>query len=268
MPPPSQDSPISAVFRKTKGRKSPGRVYRQEGGNPCAAGKPTEKKRPCANGVFVFCLVFGSSARCFVPPPSGPSGHGRIPSYNSDIDPAAGSPTATLLRLLLPLAEEHHPALIGTCPFSTCFYPNAIGSNDGRCVQMAGTQSIQADDLGILGIPRSRDTVAIIYPHHVSGLQGFPASSGHGAVGEPLPSCWLLHRISVVRVRPRTSGSITDLLLPLACSAFLSVKQHLREDFLVGSRGNQPAIGWRIPSEDRATSMLFSGTALQMRARV
>lgn len=111
----------------------------------------------------------------------------------SSNDPAAGSPTATLLRLLLPLAEEHHPASIGACPFSTCFYPNAIGSNDGRCVQMAGTQSIQADDLGILGIPRSRDTVAIIYPHHVSGLQGFPASSGHGAVGEPLPSWWLLH---------------------------------------------------------------------------
>lgn len=133
---------------------------------------------------------------------------------------------------------------------------------------MAGTQSIQADDLGILGIPRSRDTVAIIYPHHVSGLQGFPASSGHGAVGEPLPSCWLLHRISVVRVRPRTSGSITDLLLPLACSAFLSVKQHLREDFLVGSRGNQPATGWRFPPEGRASPVLFSGTALQMRARV
>ena len=28
-------------------------------------------------------------------------------------DPAAGSPTATLLRLLLPLAAGHHPILVG-----------------------------------------------------------------------------------------------------------------------------------------------------------
>lgn len=33
-------------------------------------------------------------------------------------------------------------------------YHYVIGSNDGRCVQMAGTQSVQADDLRLLGIPR------------------------------------------------------------------------------------------------------------------
>jgi hypothetical protein len=43
---------------------------------------------------------------------------------------------------------------------------------------MAGTQSVQADDLRILGIPRSRQTVAIIYPQYSSGLQGFPPPSG------------------------------------------------------------------------------------------
>ena len=48
-------------------------------------------------------------------------------------------------------------------------YPSAIGSNDGRCVQMAGTQSEQADDLHLLGIPRSRQTVAITDPHHDKG---------------------------------------------------------------------------------------------------
>lgn len=73
----------------------------------------------------------------------------EVPTRESGIDfgndPAAGSPTATLLRLLLPLAEkycwdsrrlkrstpERHP------PPSSI--PQPIGSNDGRCVQMAGT---------------------------------------------------------------------------------------------------------------------------------
>ena len=42
---------------------------------------------------------------------------------------------------------------------------------------MAGTQSVQADDLRILGIPRSRQTVAIIYPQYSTVLQGFPLTS-------------------------------------------------------------------------------------------
>jgi hypothetical protein len=42
---------------------------------------------------------------------------------------------------------------------------------------MAGTQSVQADDLRILGIPRSRQTVAIIYPQYGTVLQGFPFTS-------------------------------------------------------------------------------------------
>ena len=46
---------------------------------------------------------------------------------------------------------------------------------------MAGTQSVWADDPGILGIPRSRQTVAIIYPQDVSGLQDFPSTSGQGS---------------------------------------------------------------------------------------
>lgn len=92
-------------------------------------------------------------------------------------------------------------------------YPTAIGSNDGRCVQMAGTQSVQADDLHILGIPRSRQTVAIIYPQYSTGLQGFPPTSGQVLTEQESHS----HCVNVVRVRPRTSGSITDLLLALAC---------------------------------------------------
>lgn len=90
---------------------------------------------------------------------------------------------------------------------------------------MAGTQSVLADDQRLLGIPRSRQTVAIIYPQYDPGLQGFPATSGQG----PTSGRSLLHRINVVRVRPRTSGSITDLLLALACVHFGGRTQHLRE---------------------------------------
>ena len=49
---------------------------------------------------------------------------------------------------------------------------------------MAGTQSVCADDTGILGIPRSRQTVAIIYPQYDSGLHGFPFTSEQGSTGE------------------------------------------------------------------------------------
>jgi hypothetical protein len=56
---------------------------------------------------------------------------------------------------------------------------------------MAGTQSVSADDRRLLGIPRSRQTVAIIYPQYDTNLQGFPATSGQGSTGErwtPSPS--------------------------------------------------------------------------------
>ncbi len=49
---------------------------------------------------------------------------------------------------------------------------------------MAGTQSVQADDLRLLGIPRSRQTVAIIYPQYSTGSQGFPPTSGQGSTSE------------------------------------------------------------------------------------
>ena len=72
-------------------------------------------------------------------------------------DPAAGSPTATLLRLLLPLLVKHGSTFPPTPKSSKSvdLYPTGIGSNDGRCVQMAGTKSVQTDEVRILGIPRS-----------------------------------------------------------------------------------------------------------------
>ena len=58
-------------------------------------------------------------------------------------DPSAGSPTETLLRLLLPLDDKVHSTLHpsvrghkGTPKYSP---DHPIGRSDGRCVQRAGT---------------------------------------------------------------------------------------------------------------------------------
>ena len=56
--------------------------------------------------------------------------------------PSAGSPTETLLRLLLPLNDKVHLSsrsiLKESC--SPEYSPDhSIGSSDGRCVQRAGT---------------------------------------------------------------------------------------------------------------------------------
>ena len=91
-------------------------------------------------------------------------------------DPSEGSPTETLLRLLLPLNCEIRtgfPRLLegfpGVPPSGPGFSSsNSIGRSDGRCVQRAGTQSGQVDDLPLLGIPRSRAIVARHDPHHVA----------------------------------------------------------------------------------------------------
>ena len=69
----------------------------------------------------------------------------RSKSLIIDNDPSAGSPTETLLRLLLPLNaqvwESSRTHGKETLPRSN---PNtslkrSIGSSDGRCVQRAGT---------------------------------------------------------------------------------------------------------------------------------
>lgn len=71
-------------------------------------------------------------------------------------DPSAGSPTETLLRLLLPLNKEVH---IYFC-FNFLNNPRisplySIGRSDGRCVQRAGTYSTYVNDIILQGIPRS-----------------------------------------------------------------------------------------------------------------
>ena len=56
-------------------------------------------------------------------------------------DPAAGSPTATLLRLLLPLLKKCRWTFKQreTLRLSDHLHCTIIGNNDGRCVQRAGT---------------------------------------------------------------------------------------------------------------------------------
>ena len=76
-----------------------------------------------------------------IDPPSIQDSHSLVCSSN---DPSAGSPTETLLRLLLPLSNM---VCSTSCPaHSNCpqCHPkdspdNSIGRSDGRCVQRAGT---------------------------------------------------------------------------------------------------------------------------------
>ena len=88
---------------------------------------------------------------------------------------------------------------------------------------------MHGDDVRILGIPRSQRTVASIDPGHGAGcriahplLDRTPAGENIPHIdGPPSPQMEQhgkrFHCIIVVRVRPRTSRSITDLLLTLAC---------------------------------------------------
>ena len=65
---------------------------------------------------------------------------------------------------------------------------------------------MQVDDLRLLGIPRWRLIITIIYPQHDACWKDYPDLS--------VKVCKLDECISVARVRPRTSKGITDLLLP------------------------------------------------------
>ena len=60
-------------------------------------------------------------------------------------DPSAGSPTETLLRLLLPLnaqvweSSQHKKGVNLSSADPNTSLKHSIGSSDGRCVQRAGT---------------------------------------------------------------------------------------------------------------------------------
>ena len=64
---------------------------------------------------------------------------------------------------------------------------------------------MRVNDARLLGIPRWRSKITIIYPHHDTRWEDYPDFSVKVELDE---------RISVARVQPRTSKGITDLLLP------------------------------------------------------
>ena len=106
-------------------------------------------------------------------------------------DPTAGSPTVTLLRLLLPLDESVRTTLTTHSLVSVKSPTNRHLQSPRRLIQSVvatggvykgqGRNLDELDDSPILGIPRSRAIIAIPYPNHVltrrvsKRFTGFPA---------------------------------------------------------------------------------------------
>src|SRR2546427_13251047 len=78
-------------------------------------------------------------------------------------DPAAGSPTPTLLRL----HPNHRPYLrhLRPCRSLSDFWYSRLSRCDGRCVQGPGTHSAAPADLRLLAIPTSCRRVAACNPN-------------------------------------------------------------------------------------------------------
>ena len=124
-------------------------------------------------------------------------------------DLAAGSPTATLLRLNPP-----HQALARLAPHGASLTKTWLGWLDGRCVQGAGTYSPRDDDTRLLGIPASWGRVSApnLNLGRVSAITfAFrrrnalsrplyatcgPRDSGHTDLASPQPSSRLTRAVS------------------------------------------------------------------------
>ena len=96
-------------------------------------------------------------------------------------DPAAGSPTATLLRLLPCQNPRYRYTLSATrcepSANSVELYLGPFRGSDGRCVQEPGTYSLRPDETRIQDIPRSWRIITSINPHHDSGSKDSPDPS-------------------------------------------------------------------------------------------
>ena len=96
------------------------------------------RKSPEIPGAQLF-LIISTRPLCSPHSPTSP-----LPLFFCN-DPSAGSPTETLLRLLLPLNGQVCSSLRPATPLSPpCASPktslnHSIGSIDGRCVQRTGT---------------------------------------------------------------------------------------------------------------------------------
>lgn len=100
-------------------------------------------------------------------------------------DPSAGSPTDTLLRLLLPLNDtiwgNSNAKLLSQTPYYSLNH--SIGNSDGRCVQRPETYSTCVDDTYLLGIPRSWRIITIFNPQHDIGSKNSQSSRIRGRLG-------------------------------------------------------------------------------------
>ena len=93
------------------------------------------------------------------------------------------------------------------------FIGTFIGRSDGRCVQRAGTYSMRVDDSRLQGIPRCMTNNC--------KSQSLARREFKRLAKGPLGSAdMLVARVSVARVRPRTSKGITALLLPQTSLAY------------------------------------------------
>lgn len=95
-------------------------------------------------------------------PPPRPRSH-AVARAAGATDPAAGSPTAALLRLLLPPDGQARGAFLAV---RAARQSVQVGRSDGRCVQKTGTQSARGHHARLLDIPRSRGTVPTPGPYH------------------------------------------------------------------------------------------------------
>ena len=108
----------------------------------------------------------------------------RAPPHEGG-DPAAGSPTATLLRLRPPRGFPARSPAPGV-PGAGDLAGNPLGWRDGRCVQGAGTYSPRVGDTRLLGIPRSRGRVAALDPYW-GGVYGIASPfRGRNPLSPPL----------------------------------------------------------------------------------
>lgn len=96
--------------------------------------------------------------------------HSTTPHTNTN-DPAAGSPTATLLWLkflLLDLVRASSPvksfSLLHSLQHTYHFQQSETAT--GGVYKRKGLDSLHADDMRLLGIPRSRIIIAIFDPHY------------------------------------------------------------------------------------------------------
>ena len=117
-----------------------------------------------------------------------------------------------------PSCKMRLPAI---APDSENFIGTFIGRSDGRCVQRAGTYSMRVDDSRLQGIPR--------YKTNNCKSLSLARCEFKRLAEDPLGQAdMLVARISVARVRPRTSKGITDLLLPQTSSGLKHIAVPLR----------------------------------------